>query len=201
MQIHEKLKMLLKQKGRGSQAKLAKMLGEDTGFVSRWVSGKQPIPRNKLKAVANFLGVTVDYLLDDSQEKPAIRLVPLIGKASCGVPSDHFYDENYEYVEAPFDIDPEGVYAVEAFGDSMHPKIEDGETVLCDTKRPIHSGDIVHYTFDGESGIKKIIKNPDGSVTLMPLNEDCPDCNPIFIPKERANDLHAVKCVRVYKVL
>ncbi|WP_456390280.1 XRE family transcriptional regulator [Hydrogenimonas sp.] len=201
MKTHEKLKMLLKQKGRGSQSALARLLGEDRATISKWAHGTKPVPRNKIKRVADFLGVTIDYLLDDQQEKPMMRLIPKIGYASCGVPTDHFYDENVEYIPAPPDINTDGVYAVTAYGDSMLPKIADGEEVICDTKRPIHNKDIVHYTYEDESGIKQFIRQDDGSVMLMPLNNDCDDCKPIYIPADKTELLRAVKCVRVYKLL
>ncbi len=200
MKTHEKLKMLLSEKGRGAQAQLAKMLGEDKAFVSRWVSGKQTIPKSKLKQVANYLNVTVDYLLDDTQELPLNRYVPLIGEASCGVPQQAFFESD-EYMAVPPGVDPTHAYAVRAVGDSMHPTISDGEIVICDTSKPPSDNAIVHYTFDGESGIKRIKRQDDGSVLLLPDNPGCPDCKPILIPKERVNELYTARCTRVFRAL
>jgi len=200
MKLHEKLRYLVDERGRGAQARLAEITGDARPTISKWLSGKQEPPKHKLKPIADFFGVTVDYLLDDTQDKPLLRYAPLIGLASCGVPTESFNLVN-EYVPIPPGIDPEGVYAVTAFGDSMHPTISDGETVLCSAKKPPSNGTIVHYTYNGESGIKKIIYNQDGSVTLMPLNMDCPGCTPIHIPKENVGDLIARRCITAYKML
>lgn len=200
MKTHEKLKMLLKEKGRGSQAELARILNEDKGFVSRWVSGKQEIPKNKMKIVAEFLNVTMDYLYDDNQDIPLNRYIPMIGKASCGVPTSHYY-ENAEYIACPMDVDASSAYAVEAFGDSMHPTIADGETVVCDTKKPPIDNSIVHYTYDGESGIKRLKRQKDGSIILLPDNPNCEGCEPIIIPKDAASDLYIARCTKVFKSL
>ena len=201
MKMHEKLKMLLKEKGRGSQAKLAKLLSEDKGFVSRWVSGKQEVPKSKLKQVANYLSVTVDYLLDDTQDIPLNRYIPMIGKASCGVPSNNFYSDSDEYIAVPPNVDATSSYAVEASGDSMMPSISDGEIVICDTKKPPADNAIVHYTFDGESGIKRIKRQNDGSIILLPDNSNCEGCSPIVIPNDRTSELYIARCVRVFKIL
>jgi SOS-response transcriptional repressor LexA len=200
MNIHEKLAYLVKQKGRGAQARLAETTNDERSTINKWITGKQSVPKSKLKTIADFFGVTVDYLLDDTQEKPITRYVPKIGVASCGVPTTSFFASD-EYVPVPPGIDPEGVYAVEAIGDSMFPKISEGETIFCNTKRPIHDGDIVHYTFDGESGIKVFRKSNDGGVMLLPVNQECDGCAPIAIPKNRLNDLSMSKCVGVYKLL
>jgi repressor LexA len=200
MKTHEKLKMLLREKGRGAQTKLAEMLNEDKGFVSRWVSGKQEIPKSKLKAVANFLNVTVDYLLDETQEIPLNRYIPLIGEASCGVPMGAYYDSS-EYIAVPPGVDPASSYAVKASGDSMWPTIADGEIVVCDTKKPPSDNSVVHYTFDGESGIKRVKRQSDGSVILLPDNTSCDGCDPIIIPKERVSELYTARCTRVFKTL
>ena len=200
MTLHEKLRYLVDERGRGTQARLAELTGDARPTISKWLSGKQEPPKHKLKKIADFFGVTVDYLLDDSQDMPIVRYAPLIGLASCGVPVESFPMTD-EYVPIPPGIDPEGTYAVKAFGDSMYPTISDGETVLCSTKKPPSNGTIVHYTFDGESGIKKIIYNSDGSITLMPLNMDCDGCTPIHIPKERVEDLIARRCVTAFKLL
>lgn len=200
MKLHEKLRMLVDERGRGTQARLAELTGDARSTVNKWLSGKQPPPKHKLKKIADFFGVTIDYLLDDTQEIPITRYAPLIGVASCGVPLGSFPISD-EYVSIPPDIDPEGTYAVRAYGDSMYPKIEDGEIVLCSTKKPPSNGTIVHYTYNGDSGIKKIIYNKDGSATLMPLNLDCDGCTPIHIPADNIDDLIARRCVFVYKKL
>ena len=199
MKTHEKLEKLLKEKGRGSQARLAEYVGENKGFVNRWVKGKQTIPKSKLHQVAKFLGVSVDYLLDDSQEIPINRYIPVIGYASCGVPTNHFYDDAVEYMAAPSDIDPNTSYAVRAMGESMEPEIPDGSIAICDTKKPPSNNKIVHYTYDGESGLKRISRQSDGSILLIPDNKECEGCNIIHIPKERAKELHAVRVVSIYK--
>lgn len=123
-----------------------------------------------LSALADILGVSTDYLLD--KDAPAQKLVPLIGKSSCGKPKD--YDlSNYEPVSVPLDMYIDGMYAVEADGDSMAPRINDGDIVYCIPNQIIDNGKIVHYWLNGESGIKKYKINEAGTIiSLLPLNPD-----------------------------
>jgi repressor LexA len=193
MKIDEKLRYLLRKKGRGSQKELAGILGEDVTYLNKWVNGSRPVPREYLLGTALYLGVTVDYLLDENQEIPMNKHIPLIGSASCGVPNGSFYGDNTEYVSVSHEVDATSSYAIIADGDSMEDTIKDGDLVVCDTSKPPSDNTIVHYTFNGESGIKRIKRQSDGSVMLLPDNREYP---PIIISKEEANNLYTARCIQ-----
>lgn len=154
--------------------------------------GKNAIPSyEKLIAFSKILGVSIDFLLGNENIKQ-VKSIPLIGKSSCGVPT-HFYNDYIELIPVSSDIARDGVYALEAEGDSMLPKIKSGDIVICDREMLCENGNIVHYTTsDSESGIKKFSCNPETElVTLMPLNTDF---DPIIIHRED------VKCARCFKI-
>ena len=54
---------LLIKENNTSGAKMAKDLGFSSGLFSQWKSGKQQISQKKLEQIADYFGVTVDYLL------------------------------------------------------------------------------------------------------------------------------------------
>lgn len=65
-------------------------------------------------------------------------------------------------------------FFVVAEGDSMHPKIQDGDEVLCIKTDRVESGDIAVITYDGEGYIREY--NTDGeTVTLRPINSAYPE--------------------------
>lgn len=198
MAVSDKLAALLDDMGRGAQRRLAEYLGENPVNVNRWVKGTRPVPQKRLKDIAKFFGVTVDYLLDDDQTVPLSRYIPLIGEASCGVPMNSFYEDATEWLPVPNDLAGNGVYAVRAYGDSMLPKIRHGDIVICDKDAIVHNGDIVHYTIDNQdSGIKKILFSEDNkSVTLLPLNTECDNCSPILVDLDK-HTLHYARCKKV----
>ncbi len=79
----------------------------------------------------------------------------------------------YEPVAVSEDIYEDGMYAVRAEGDSMSPKINHNAIVYCNVNRNIDNGHIIHYSLDGESGIKKYKINEKGHViSLVPMNSD-----------------------------
>lgn len=64
--IYEKVKKLCKQK-KVSIYRLEKDLGFSASTIVKW---KKSIPAaDKLKAVADYLHVSIEYLLEDNQEK------------------------------------------------------------------------------------------------------------------------------------
>jgi len=139
--------------------------------VSLWMNGKRKIPKDKLFEISKILNVSLDYLMG-SENAISIRTIPLIGLASCGVPQN--YDMNgYEPVPVSASMYRDGMYAVKAEGESMSPKINDRNIVYCCAEQQINSGDIVHYSINGESGIKKYKMNERGdTISLVPLNTD-----------------------------
>lgn len=90
---------------------------------------------------------------------------------------------------------PEGVsehaYYVRADGDSMTPRINHGDLILCDPDMMRESGNIVHFEWDGEHGVKRYVEQ--GELRMMvSFNPAYP---PIIITDE--HELRMVRCVRV----
>ena len=113
-----------------------------------------------------------DYtILKDGPEKQ-VAYLNLYGLAACG-PSGSILDEN------PVDRIPvstrllsfpamEG-FMVKAKGDSMTPKISDGDLVIAQKSNDADSGCMVICVNDGEGMIKKIQKEKNGYI-LISLN-------------------------------
>lgn len=155
--------------------------------------GKNAIPSHeKLVALSDILDVSIDFLLKN-ENKYKVKTIPLIGKASCGIPIK-FYNDDIEQIPVSDNIARDGVYAITAEGDSMLQKIKHGDIIICDKEMLCENGNIVHYTtIDGDSGIKKFSCNPiTEQVTLMPLNTDY---EPIILHRED------VKCARCFKIM
>lgn len=180
------------------QKEMVEILGVNQGTFAKWLSQKEEnrrdIPNTVLAQIANTLHVDIEYLLglQDKKKKSKISQIPLIGKASCGVPN-MFYNDFIEHIPVSDDIARDGVYAIEAEGDSMLPKIKHGDIIICDKEMRCENGNIIHYTTnDGESGIKKYSCDPKTEmVTLYPLN---PDYTPIMIHRKE------LVCARAFKI-
>lgn len=146
---------------------------KDRANFSRYINGRTDFPLDYLQKAAEFFNTDINTLLNtDFQKEIKTSVIPLIGKASCGKPNE--YDLNgYEPIPIPNDLYKSGMYAVEADGNSMSPKINDGDIVYCCPGSQIESGMIVHYGIDGESGIKRYKINEAGTIiTLIPINTE-----------------------------
>ena len=155
-----------------TQLKIAQSINIAAPSVSDILKRKgRKFSTEHIPKLARLFGVTEAYLLG-SEDIIAVKTIPLIGLASCGVPKE--YDLNgYESIPVSADIYRDGMYAVRAEGNSMSPKINDNNLVYCVSNETIDNGHIVHYTVDGKSGIKKYKMNDKGDIiSLIPLNSD-----------------------------
>lgn len=151
--------------------KLGEIIGVGKSTVINWANGSRFPKENHIRDIAKALNVNYDDLFTSGNEIN-IRVIPLIGKSSCGVPRD--YDLNgYEPIPIPVNMYRDGMYAVEAEGDSMSPKINNGDIVYCHPNRIVDIGNIVHYWLNGESGIKRYKMNEAGTIiSLVPINSN-----------------------------
>lgn len=67
MNIHKKI-AFYRRKCALSQEALAEKIGVSRQAVSKWETGDALPETSKLKALADYFGVTVDFLLDDNEE-------------------------------------------------------------------------------------------------------------------------------------
>ena len=172
MTFGDRLRKIRKEK-KITQLQLSEMISISRASIAQYENDIYQPSIETIELIANALNIDVSELFEDnSKNKIVSKYIPLIGKSSCGKPKD--YDLNgYEPVPVPLDMYKDGMYAVEADGDSMSPKINNGDYVYCQPNRVIDNGNIVHYWLNGESGIKKYKINEAGTIiSLIPINSD-----------------------------
>lgn len=74
MDIYDRIEYLLQKRGISSYV-LSKETGVSTGLLSQWKSRKQKPSAKKLSVIANYFGVSIDYLMNgnetEQKETPA----------------------------------------------------------------------------------------------------------------------------------
>lgn len=103
---------------------------------------------------------------------PAVSFLPLLGSAPCGSPFT--VEENYErLVPVPLRLlgrnSKKKLYIVRAVGDSMSPKIEDGDLVIFEPNPSPENGSIVVARTEEGVTIKKF-KDLGPQLVLEPVN-------------------------------
>ena len=167
-----------------TQADLARALNVTQAAVGNWELGKREPDNLTLLQIADYFGVTTDYLLgkssspspvSDFSDIPNVRqikktLIPVLGEIACGEPI--FAEEDRSvYVSVERDVDCD--YAVIAQGDSMLPRIHHGDLVFIKEMPVVDNGRIAAVLINDEATLKKVFFYPDEQkLTLMPLNPD-----------------------------
>lgn len=151
------------------QIDLVRATGYTDGQISSWCGGRYRPNGEAMSKIAKALGVTVEYLLgkeEISEAKltlPEFKEIPVIGKVAAGVPI-----EAQENIIGTI-VTEKNVFALRVKGDSMSPRIMDGDTVLVKQQDTANDGDVVIALIDGEATCK-VLKKLHGSVMLVPFN-------------------------------
>jgi len=192
----EAFKALCKNKG-VVYDDIAKNIGISLSGVASWMraDGKRQPNDENIKALAKFLNIKIEEIaeLDDDFKKLSsvpISYRPIIGSASCGVPQTYYYDGDYEMMPVPDGVS-RNAYGIRADGDSMTPRINHGDLVLCDPDAIVESGMVVHFEWDGEHGIKRYVEQGELRM-MMSTNQTYP---PLIITNEF--ELRMVRCIKV----
>ena len=166
--LAERLKLLRKERGI-SQQRLADLLGLGQSTVAMWEKGKNSPAYETLINIANIFNVSIDYLAGQKTAKSPCR-IPVLGYVRAGIPTEAVEEVlDYEDVTLP-ESDMGNYFALRIKGDSMAPRMMEGDTVIVKKQSDCASGDIcVALVGSGDATVKKVIKKDTG-IILMPLN-------------------------------
>lgn len=192
MDTLNKIIQLLKQKNK-SQKNLTDFLGLHSNNFTNWKSGNNTSYLKYISQIAEYLEVSTDYLLGTDNKKSLpqdamqeqsnvayldnkkIHLIPLYESVSAGFGAyacSDVIDYIPLFIKNPFEV--KETICITIKGDSMSPKIENGDTAVVHKQTSVDSGSIAVILVDGEEGyIKKVVYGSDW-VELVSLNPDYP---------------------------
>lgn len=183
-----------------SQTALAKKIGVGQSTIGMWESGKNKPEFANLEKLAQIFNVPVDYLLGRQPYPNAPKStggvwIPVLGKVAAGVPIEAIEDiEDYE--EITLEMARAGEYfALRIKGDSMEPRIADGDVVIVREQNDCNNNDVAVVIVNGdEATVKRIKKMPEG-IMLIPSN---PSYEPMFFSN---TDIEKLPVVVIGKVV
>lgn len=169
-----------------SMEKFADMSGLSKSYVGVLERGKnyktgEPITPSVsiIKKVADATGVSFDALFSmidgmvsvnsPKATQEAVK-IPILGTVIAGIPISAC-EEILGYEEITPDMAATGeFYALKIKGNSMEPRICEGDVVIVRVQPDVECGEMAVVLVNGEDAtIKNVQKNPDG-ITLMPNN-------------------------------
>lgn len=164
-----------------SQEWVAEQSNTTRQTIHRYETGEiTNIPSDRIEKIAKALNVTPGYLMgwednpNESLFMPVIEsndyAIPLLASVPCGEPYEAIED-SLDNLYINTNLYNKGVrYALIADGDSMYPKIEDGDTILIKPTPQVDSGVIAIVKVNQHDvTCKKVLINENG-ITLIPLN-------------------------------
>lgn len=178
----------LREKLNLTQQDLADKLNIGQSTIGMIESNKRIPGRKTLTKLADFFGVSLDYLLKEDNEKEEFEIidistqfipVPIVGEIRAGQPI--LAEDNIQgyipVLKSGLKLDGE-YFALKVKGDSMNLEFNEGSTLIVEKTPCIENGQIGVVRIDGlEATVKKIVLN-DEMITLIPMSS-----NPIHIPQ------------------
>lgn len=172
MEICERIKNRRKELGLSAEA-VAERLGVSPATIYRYEKKDiKKFPSDILEPLAEVLHTTPMYLLgiEENSENKNKYLVPVLGTVRAGLPIEAV-ETIIDYEEISEDMAKQGeFFALQIKGDSMEPRICEGDVVIVRKQSDVDSGDTAIVLVNGEEAtIKKIQKFDDG-INLVPGN-------------------------------
>lgn len=189
--MENRLKLLRKERGL-LQKDIAEHLNIAVSTYSYWENGKFEPDQESLSKLADFFGVSADYLLGRDEKSPLAKQggrgvkIPVYGEIAAGIPIEAIEDI-IDFEEITPEMAASGDYiALSVKGDSMAPRILEGDVVIIRRQETIESGEVAAVMVNGDSATLKRVKYADNGLWLLGNN---PSFQPIFYSKEECTSL------------
>ena len=176
-----------------TQKEIAIAVGVSEATVSRWESGEiANMRRDRIAAYATALKTTPSFIMtgeDDTgaiaipkgfQPMPAMDIVPLVGRIACGTPITA--EENIEQMVC-VPSRWHSTFTLTCKGDSMEPRIHDGDLVAIRSQPEVENGEIAAVRIGEEATLKHVYLH-ENFIELRPEN---PAFSSIILNREDMN--------------
>lgn len=175
-----------------TQTELAERVGyTDRSMIAKIETGKIDLSRNKVYDFAEALHTTpitllgLDEELKKERQSKSVK-IPVLGKVPAGLPAEAVEDI-IDYEEIPESMARGGEYFGLAIkGDSMYPRILEGDVVIVKKQSTADSGDIVIALVNGDEGTCKQLYKYKDHIELKAFN---PMYKPLVYSNEDINSL------------
>lgn len=181
-------------------------VGVSKSTVKKWEDGYiSNMRRDKIAELAKVLQLNPVALITGNEYEDSIsandivpssdiRMIPLYESVSAGfgaVANDCVIDYIPTVMHNPYEAAE--TIAIIVSGDSMYPKIEDGDTIVVHKQTSVDSGQIAVVLIDGEDAVVKKVKYGVDWVDLISIN---PEYKTRHFEKEEVNRLRVLGLVR-----
>ena len=156
-----------------TQDRLGELVGVTGKAVCSWELGLKTPRMPVIERLADLFGVSKTEIIEDAKSTPVspITRVPILGRVAAG--SGCLADDNLDgYENVPTDIlsTEEEYILLNVKGDSMSPKIEEGDRLLIQLQPSVDSGSYAVVLIDDEDGVVKKVCYSKNRIELISEN-------------------------------
>ena len=155
------------------RADLAKAIDVPYSSLTDWINGKTYPRIDKIERMANYFNIEKSDLVEEHSKarKSTANRIPVLGRVAAGAPIDAIEDIiDYEEISLAGDE----YFALQIHGDSMEPRMYEGDVVICHQQEDAENGEIVVVTVNGDDATCKRLMKYQGGVALVSLNPKYP---------------------------
>ena len=162
-------------------AEIVERSGVNKGALSSYLSGRYKAKQDNVYLLAKVLNVSEAWLMGKDVPRERIPdhlrakdkkpgLIPVLGRIAAGIPIDAVTDI-LDYEEITAEMAATGTFfALQVKGESMLPRLYEGDVVIVRQQPDIESGDIAVVLVNGtDATLKQVIKQ-DGGILLQAYN-------------------------------
>ena len=177
---------ILREHAQVTQKDLAKELNMANSTLSQYESDLR-VPSDAIKSrLADYFGVTVDYLLGRESAAPkgnpfsgrtGVLRIPVLGDVAAGIPIEAVQDiVDYEEIDVAMASSGE-FFGLRIKGTSMEPRMREGDVVIVRKQDYADTGDTAVVLINGDSATVKKIKIGPNGLSLISTN---PSYDPMY---------------------
>lgn len=151
-------------------------LGINKSSISTWCNGTRLPRMDKVDLLAKYLGISRSDLIEDKKEvsqsssaRSAV-VINVLGRVAAGIPISAI-EEVIDTEEISEKMAKTGeFFGLQIHGDSMEPRIYDGDVVIVRQQDDAESGDIVIAMVNGDDAVCKRLAKYSEGISLISLN-------------------------------
>ena len=157
------------------QKEIAKALGYSPTTFNTWCVGKIVPSAGKVQKIADYFGIGKSDLLDDKtsllgKSKTIGVTIKVLGRVAAGLPIEAV-ENIIDTEEIPEELARTGeFFGLQIHGDSMEPRMYEGDVVIVRKQDDAESGDIVIAMVNGNDATCKRLTKYANGITLSSLN-------------------------------
>lgn len=169
-----------------TQLDLAEYMGVSQATVSNWCKGVKMPRMTKIDMICNYFDIKRSDLMNNKSEQVSQSArkgvaINVYGRVAAGVPLE-MIEDIIDTEEISKELAKTGeFFGLQIHGDSMEPKISEGDVVIVRKQDDAETGDTVIATVNGTDATCKRLKKYRDGIELIATN---PSYKPMFFSNE-----------------